>query len=61
MALLIPTLWAFSCALSSAAAESTVTYPVTVVLDVVFPRPDETYASAPVFPIVFAVQNLAAG
>ncbi|KXX80358.1 hypothetical protein MMYC01_203269 [Madurella mycetomatis] len=36
-----------------------VAYPATVELDLVFPRND-TYAPAPVFPVVFAVQNLAA-
>lgn len=36
-----------------------VTYPATVELDLVFPRND-TYAPASVFPLVFAVQNLAA-
>ncbi|KAK4038346.1 hypothetical protein C8A01DRAFT_17577 [Parachaetomium inaequale] len=35
----------------------TVSYPVTVEFDLVFPRND-TYAPAPVFPVVFAVQNL---
>lgn len=36
-----------------------VKYPVTVELNGVFPR-NETYSPAPVFPFVFAVQNLAA-
>jgi hypothetical protein len=35
----------------------TVSYPVTVEFDLVFPR-NETYAPAPIFPVVFAVQNL---
>jgi hypothetical protein len=59
MALFITLLWGLSCALSPTAAESTVTYPATVEFDVVFPA-NKTYAPAPVFPIVFAVQNLAA-
>jgi hypothetical protein len=61
MALFTTLLWGLSCALSPTAAESTVsvTYPATVEFDVVFPG-NKTYAPAPVFPIVFAVQNLAA-
>jgi hypothetical protein len=53
-------LWALSWALSRlAAAQETVAYPATVEFDIVFPS-NKTYAPAPVFPIVFAVQNLAA-
>ncbi|GAB1317945.1 hypothetical protein MFIFM68171_08155 [Madurella fahalii] len=39
--------------------DTSVTYPATIELDLVFPRND-TYAPAPVFPLIFAVQNLAA-
>jgi hypothetical protein len=61
MALFITLLWGLSCALSPTAAETavSVTYPATVEFDVVFPG-NSTYAPAAVFPIVFAVQNLAA-
>lgn len=60
MALLRTTLlWAAACALGPTAAESAVAYPATVEFDVVFPG-NKTYAPAPVFPVVFAVQNLAA-
>ena len=42
------------------AAESTaIMYPATVEFDVVFPD-NGTYAPASVFPIIFAVQNVAA-
>ena len=43
----------------SAAAAADVTFPATVEVDFVFPR-NETYAPTPVFPIVFAIQNLPA-
>jgi hypothetical protein len=59
MALFVTLLWGLSCALGPTAAESTVTYPATVEFDVVFPG-NSTYAPAAVFPVVFAVQNLAA-
>jgi hypothetical protein len=60
MARLTTALWALSWALSRlAAAQDTAAYPATVEFDVVFPS-NKTYAPAPVFPIVFAVQNLAA-
>jgi hypothetical protein len=59
MAFFITLLWGLSCALGPTAAESTVTYPATVEFDVVFPG-NSTYAPAAVFPVVFAVQNLAA-
>lgn len=51
-------LWAFSCAMSATAAAD-VTFPVVVEVDIIFPR-NETYAPTPVFPLVFAIQNLAA-
>jgi hypothetical protein len=51
-------LLAASCALSATAAAD-VTFPAKVELDVIFPR-NETYAPTPVFPVVFAIQNLAA-
>jgi hypothetical protein len=58
MARFVAFLWAASCALTVTAAKN-VTYPAMVEVDVVFPRND-TYGPAPVFPFVFAVQNLAA-
>jgi hypothetical protein len=51
-------LWAVSCALSSTAAAD-VALPATVEVDVIFPH-NNTYAPGPVFPVVFAIQNLAA-
>ncbi|KAK4034731.1 hypothetical protein C8A01DRAFT_18499 [Parachaetomium inaequale] len=51
-------LLAVSCALSAAAAAD-VTLPAMVEVDIIFPR-NETYAPTPVFPLVFAIQNLAA-
>ncbi|KAK4157306.1 hypothetical protein C8A00DRAFT_29731 [Chaetomidium leptoderma] len=59
LGLFIAFLWALSCALSPTAAAGKVTYPVTFEVDLVFPGND-TYAPAPVFPVVFAAQNLAA-
>jgi hypothetical protein len=49
-------LLAVSCALSTTAA---VHFPALVEVDLVFPR-NETYVPTPVFPVVFAIQNLAA-
>lgn len=58
MGLMIPLLWIFFCVPGPVTAED-VLCTTTVELDVVFPRND-TYAPTPIFPVVFAVQNLLA-
>jgi hypothetical protein len=58
MARLTTFLLAVSSTLSATAAAD-VTFPATVEVDFIFPR-NETYTPTPVFPIVFAIQNLAA-
>ncbi|OAQ72015.1 hypothetical protein VFPPC_00085 [Pochonia chlamydosporia 170] len=49
-------LWACSFSCRTVEASASASFPSTVEFDLVFPR-NETYALAPLFPFVFAVQN----
>lgn len=48
---------AAACSLLSTPSSAATDLPRTVEVDLLFPQPNTTYAPAPVFPIVFAIQN----